>query len=307
MIRKFAAPLLSIALFASPALAQDTAPAASAAATASTTVDADPALWVVKDDDTTIYLFGTFHALRPNIDWFDDAVKTAFDKSDKVVFETDISNPAKIQAGLMKLGVSTDGKPFTDKMTADQKARYVGLLKDYGMPATSLDMFKPWAAGMVLSVVGIQKAGFDPNKGAERTLLAAAQEAGKTLGKFETVEEQLGFFASLPEDQQLEFLNSVTEDQEAGVKMLNEMLKDWSAGDPDALGKLMNDSMTETPELANILLYNRNERWATKIKTMLDTPGTVFIAVGSGHLAGPKSVQADLAKLGVKTVRINYE
>ncbi len=28
---------------------------------------ADPALWVVKDDDTTIYLFGTVHVLNPAI------------------------------------------------------------------------------------------------------------------------------------------------------------------------------------------------------------------------------------------------
>jgi hypothetical protein len=37
------------------------------------TVDADPALWVVKDADTTIYLFGTIHVLKPGLSWFDEA------------------------------------------------------------------------------------------------------------------------------------------------------------------------------------------------------------------------------------------
>jgi uncharacterized protein YbaP (TraB family) len=37
---------------------------------------------VVKDADTTIYLFGTVHVLKPGLSWFDDAVKAAFDKSD---------------------------------------------------------------------------------------------------------------------------------------------------------------------------------------------------------------------------------
>jgi uncharacterized protein YbaP (TraB family) len=32
---------------------------------------------------------------------------------------------------------------------------------------------------------------------------------------------------------------------------------------------------------------------------MLKQPGTVFIAVGAAHLAGPDSVQAQLAKMGV--------
>ena len=53
--RKSALFLAAAFLGASPALAQTPAPAA--------LPDADPAIWVVKDPDTTIYLFGTFHAL----------------------------------------------------------------------------------------------------------------------------------------------------------------------------------------------------------------------------------------------------
>src|SRR5690606_9265024 len=60
-----------------------TAPAAPAAPPAPApdpvaTVDADPALWVMKDDDTTIYLFGSVHVLKPGLSWFDEAVKDAF-------------------------------------------------------------------------------------------------------------------------------------------------------------------------------------------------------------------------------------
>ena len=29
--------------------------------------DVDPAIWVVKDDDTTVYLFGTVHILKPGL------------------------------------------------------------------------------------------------------------------------------------------------------------------------------------------------------------------------------------------------
>ena len=39
-------------------------------------------------------------------------------------------------------------------------------------------------------------------------------------------------------------------------------------------------------------------------EAMLDTPGTVFIAVGAAHLAGPDSVQAQLQKLGVSSTRV---
>ena len=53
-----------------------------------------------------------------------------------------------------------------------------------------------------------------------------------------------------------------------------------------------------------LLLKDRNARWADWVKARLATPGTVFIAVGSGHLAGPDSVQAMLKARHVKTRRL---
>src|SRR6184192_1015153 len=70
---------------ATPAAAPAAAPAAEAAAPAP---NADPAIFVVRDADTTVYLFGTFHALDSRAEWFNDQVKDAFEKSDELVLET---------------------------------------------------------------------------------------------------------------------------------------------------------------------------------------------------------------------------
>ena len=75
---------------------------------------------------------------------------------------------------------------------------------------------------------------------------------------------------------------------------------------PDALARTMNDSLKDSPEVAKTLLTDRNARWATWIKERLAKPGTVFVAVGAGHLAGNDSVQAQLAKQGIKAERIVY-
>ncbi|MCY7338572.1 MAG: TraB/GumN family protein, partial [Sphingomonas bacterium] len=52
------------------------------------TREATPALWEVRDGDTTIYLFGTFHTLDRRTRWCDRSVRTAFDRSDELVLET---------------------------------------------------------------------------------------------------------------------------------------------------------------------------------------------------------------------------
>ena len=69
--------------WAIPAAAQTTPTEAPAV----TVKDVDPALWVVKDEDTTVYLFGSIHILKPGLGWFDDGVKTAFDSSDQLLLE----------------------------------------------------------------------------------------------------------------------------------------------------------------------------------------------------------------------------
>ena len=72
-------------LLVAAALAAAT-PAAHRAAEAP--ADANPAIFVVRDADTTIYIFGTFHALDGQSDWFNDQVKDAFEQSNELVLET---------------------------------------------------------------------------------------------------------------------------------------------------------------------------------------------------------------------------
>jgi uncharacterized protein len=89
-------------------------------------------------------------------------------------------------------------------------------------------------------------------------------------------------------------------DADKDVAELRSLVDAWKRGDVAAIAKLENDELkTEEPELYQQLLVQRNTIWAGKIKDMLKQPGTVFVAVGAAHLAGPDSVQAQLAKLGI--------
>jgi uncharacterized protein YbaP (TraB family) len=85
--------------------------------------------------------------------------------------------------------------------------------------------------------------------------------------------------------------------------MLNRMVAEWAEGDADELAAIMNEGMTD-PAVANALLYSRNANWAEWIDARLDKPGTVFIAVGAGHLAGAQSVQDYLAQKGITVSRV---
>ena len=83
-----------------------------------------PAMWVVKDDDTTVYLFGTFHMLDGKRDWFNDEVKAAFDASSEVVLEVKLpDNPAELQPMIMKYAVDPKGKTLSQKLSPEVKSK----------------------------------------------------------------------------------------------------------------------------------------------------------------------------------------
>jgi uncharacterized protein YbaP (TraB family) len=84
------------------------------------------------------------------------------------------------------------------------------------------------------------------------------------------------------------------------------MIDHWARGDADGAGRLMNAEMKDTPETIRLLLTERNIRWAAELKSRMDRPGVVFVAVGAGHLAGENSVQDLLEKEGLKVERIAY-
>ncbi len=282
------------------------APAATPPAAAAAAVQGNPALWVIRDADSTIYLFGTFHALRPTTQWRTPAVDQALAASRELWLEIeDPSNAAALQPLIMQLGMSPQ-TPLSSRLNDQEKALLAAAAQRAGLPPQALEPMRPWLAGLTLSVAPLIQAGYDPQMGVDTLLRRAAVERGLTIRAFETPEQQFRFFADMPEEQQLAFLRSALEDFEEGPAMIDGLAADWAEGDVPGLERTMIQEMrTETPELYRVLLVDRNRAWTDRIRQMLAGSGTAFIAVGAGHLAGPESVQAMLATHGVRAERVN--
>jgi uncharacterized protein len=276
------------------------APAPAAAAAAAPIQGEGPALWVIKDADSTLYLFGSVHVLRPTTGWASPRVNAAFDSASDIWFE--ITNPED-QAAMMPLiqqyGLSPQ-TPLSSRLTPEEVAQLDVAAKTIGASAAQLDPLKPWLAALSLSVAPLVKAGYDPQSGVELALKARAQAAGKRLHGFETLEKQVGMLATLPDDVQLEFLRETLKDFDEAVEMLDSMVEAWAKGDVQALDRIVVEEMkTDAPELYKVLLVDRNTDWANQIQTLLQGSGTAFIAVGAAHLTGDDSVQSILQSRGV--------
>lgn len=291
-LRRFLAALLALAL---PACAPvDARPANTAQAYQG------PAIWKVADKDTTIYLFGTVHALPKDSQWFSGPVERAYKSSDELVTEIpmDASGDAKAIAARALL---PKGQSLRDLMTPAERMKFEETLVSLGLPIEAMDKFEPWYAAMTLTLLPVMQSGYDPQTGAESKLTSQAD--GKQKAALETVDQQIELFDGLPVDAQLSFLRETINSASKATTTLDAMVARWMKGDADGLALLLNDELDD-PVLYKRLLTDRNAKWARWIDQRLKQPGTVFIAVGAGHLAGQQSVQHQLRKRGIKARRV---
>lgn len=263
-----------------------------------------PALWKVSDEDTTIYLFGTIHALPADMVWYDAEIDHALRSSDTVVTEIlmDPANEAAMQQIALERGMFTDGTTLRAILDDEQRAEYEAALGGLGLAPGSFDAFEPWMAGLTLTMLPLLQQGYDLDSGVDKIILA--KSADKPKGALETADFQLGLFDGLPRDEQIAFLLAAAASADEAKPTLDTMVDAWIAGDADRLAAVMNEDMDTDDGLAEALLYDRNANWAEWIETRMETPGTVFIAVGAGHLAGDLSVQDYLTKYGIEAVRV---
>jgi uncharacterized protein len=262
---------------------------------------AHPALWQAKVGSSTVYLFGTVHLLPNDAQWRFPALDQAIAQSQSLYIELTDDDQANVAPLVLRYGVYT-AHPLSSLLSDSDNAALAKAAQLAGLPggATTLQPMKPWLAALTLSVAPLLKAGLDPAEGVDKQLKAQMASAGKPVLGLETAEQQIQFLADLPAPMQLSFLRDTLRDVDKTKEELLSLVDAWKQGDTAAIAKLENDELkSQEPALYQQLIVQRNTAWAGKIRNMLKQPGTVFIAVGAAHLAGPDSVQAQLAKMGI--------
>ena len=270
---------------------------------------ADPALFVARAPGITAYLLGSFHALKPGTEWQTPEIGTAFDAASECWFETTLpDNPAAAMT-LILPGIDPERHlPAllgpADHARLERKAAAIGVPGGVGM----VDAMRPWLAFMTLVAAEMKAAGLEGDTGVDTTLQAQAKAAGKPVLGFETLEQQVGFFASQPEPLMLRLIRDELRAPQAVRNQLDRLVPVWLKGDLVSVAGQMNATMRAFgPAFADILLYRRNQAWADRLDTMRGSGKTILVTVGAGHLAGPGSLRDELLRRHFTIERIQPE
>lgn len=295
---------LVLAWLAPTAQAQDTAPVASGSAAPATPAErARPALWKIADRDTTIYLFGTIHALPPGIDWLHGPLADALTRSDQLVTEIPATAAADMQSAVLKSAMLPAGQSLRAMLPDADRTRFEQAMGQFDLPVEAFDRFQPWYAAVALTSLPLAKGGYSAANGVEPMIAAAAQKQGKPRMGLETAAYQLAMFNSLPLEVQKRYLHEVLDGLPTLDQQLQDIIREWSAGHADKLAALLNEN-EDDPVMVKALLTDRNRMWAQWLRLRMKRPGIVFLEVGAGHLAGPDSLLELVGKAGLKPVRV---
>ena len=268
---------------------------------ASSSASAQPSLWVVKGPHATVYLFGSVHVLKKDVPWRTPKIDAALKQSGSLWLEiTNADDQQALQPLVMQLGLD-QAHPLSTKLSKDELAKLDKVATVAGIPngEASLESLRPWLVAVMLSVAPIIKAGYDPNSGVESVLKPEFTSANKPVQGFETGEQQLHYFADMPEKQQIDYLIQGIDDFDKESDKFDKIVSSWYAGDDATIDKLMSEDFKDkSPDLYKVLIVKRNQAFAAQIDKLLKGDGTIFVSVGAAHLIGSDGINALLQKMG---------
>ena len=243
---------------------------------------AEPAMFVVGDADTTVYIFGTFHALDGETQWFGDKVRSAFEQSNELILETVI--PERLDQPI---------------------AATPGFRPPSVTPSAS------FLATTRMAIKAGRARGMHVDNGADTILRHAAEAEGKSVQGLETLQFQIDMFNRMPATMATPAPSGrsggpvVASPMQSLSKAMFDMQAAWKRGDQRVFVSMLSQLKSASPDTYRMMFTDRNDRWADWVRARMQTPGTVFVAVGAGHLAGQDSLLVRLAQRGITSRRVH--
>jgi uncharacterized protein len=269
---------------------------------------AAPAAWrIAGKNGGEVALLGSMHMLRASDYPLPALVDELYARADTLVLEIDLDDPglAGQQVQLIEAATLLPGEALRDVVTpgvyrlAEQRARALGF------DLQLLEHVQPWLVAITLLEVGMQRIGFDNDRGLERYLLGKAAANHKEVVGLESLAQQIAIFADLPADDQQAMLEQTLQELDGADAVMNELVSAWRDGQLDDLSESLLADFADFPDLYEKLVTRRNAAWTAELERMLGDGRHYLVVVGALHLVGRDSVIERLTARGHRVVRVD--
>lgn len=250
------------------------------------------------------YLFGTFHALKPDTYPLPPVYDQAFNQCDNLWLEAntgEFSDPTVVQK-VQSLMMLPSGQTLSSVLSAESYKLLEQLADMAGVPLMMLQNFKPWAATNLLTINMFKIKGFDVEHGLDLYLQSKASERGLPVNSFESVIWQMQMYDAMSAQSDDDLVEFSTSGIERIDHMINSMYRYWQAGDVEGLYELA--EFDDYPHVEDEMLTKRNYRWMGILED-LPKGKTNCVAVGALHMAGKHGLLNQFEFAGYKVKQLD--
>lgn len=259
-------------------------------------------LWEIKHGDAKVYLFGSVHLADKSIYPFHEDVEKAYESSDALVVEADVSDTAAIQASANMILLQA-GDRVQNHLSQEGIDKFNQITEELGVDPSIFEKFKVWAVGSNLMSLQLMHGGYMGTNGVDMHFLERAQDDGKNIMELESVLFQLELFDDFTdEEQELMFFSSLGTIEET-VADFEELYDYYILEDDAKMTDYLFSETSETSDMEDAILKDRNVGMADKIDKYLQTDQTYFVVVGLAHYLGEDSVVKYLENKGYTVER----
>jgi hypothetical protein len=261
---------------------------------------AEPPVWVVRDADSEMVLFGSVHVLPPGLAWKPAALDAALARADDLWFELPVGPETQAEVASLAAykGLLAPGHSLFALLAPKDARKLMAVADAYRVDKTVLDRLKPWLAEVALAAAAYQRAGADTDHGVEQAISASAPPQVKRQA-LETAAAQLDFFDQTPMPDQLASLNETVDELARDPQAYMKLVRAWTAADVKALDReALTPLRKASPGVYRRLVTDRNAAWTKALDARLKGQGRTVVVVGVGHLVGSDGLPAKLRALG---------
>jgi len=265
-------------------------------------VQAATSLWRIDGGQGELYLGGTLHLLRASDFPLPPAFAQAYERADRLIFETDVaalSTPAA-QRRLRDRGTYDSGRALREALRPEPWSSLKAWGQRRGVSPARLERMRPQLAAVTVTLVELANLGAH-RRGVDVHFFRRALAEGKPRGHLESLEEQLEYLLTMGrEDEDALIRQTLDEVDELGERVERQVAA-WRSGDPSGRDAAVLAPMRRKyPDVYESLIVERNEDWMPELKRLLRTAETELVLVGVAHVVGPHGLLARLRKAGYR-------
>lgn len=261
---------------------------------------AQTSLWKISKNNQQLYIGGTIHVLAKSDYPLPKAFDDAYQKSSRLVFETDISamSSPEFQQKMLLAVSYQDGRTLKSVLSPSTYQLLENYCKRAGLPIDNLRLLKPGMLAITLLYIELRRLGI-AEAGVDQYFTALGRADGKPLGQLESPDEQLGFLVNLGKGHENELVLQTIQEIQDLPAIMTQMTTAWRSGKGRELADLiLKDMQKDFPGIYKDLIVDRNNAWVPKIEKMLKTSEVEMILVGAAHLVGKDGVIEQLRRRG---------